>query len=288
MSSSFKVRFLNIFRNIFKLRLFETMLVKMTAHRSTDHLFCKLAPNPYQYKSPSYRTFILDGVKLTADISDYIGHYYYFGFQDKSHRKLFDLCRQDYNIIDVGANIGFTTLKMAQIANNGNVIGFEPDPLNYSRCVVNFNQNSLPNARVLNLGLGNQETNLNLEIRTPSNRGGNRMSIHQAEGISVPVKTLDHQFQQLNIPAVNLIKIDVEGFELKVLQGAEQVIKKFKPILFIELDDNNLKDQGDSAMELVSFISRQKYTQVLNAETGEKIDQNTNFSNCHYDIIARP
>ena len=51
-----------------------------------------------------------------------------------------------------------------------------------------------------------------------------------------------------------MIKIDVEGFEMKVLRGGGKTLKTFKPSLFIELDDNNLKDVGSCAKDLVKFL----------------------------------
>jgi len=71
-----------------------------------------------------------------------------------------------------------------------------------------------------------------------------------------------------------------------VLNGAIEVIKRFHPKFFIELDDNNLKEQNSSARELVQFLVDNDYT-VVNAETQNKIYPELNFDNCHYDIIAR-
>jgi hypothetical protein len=83
-----------------------------------------------------------------------------------------------------------------------------------------------------------------------------------------------------------LIKVDVEGFELHVLRGAEKTLRQCKPALFIELDDNNLSDQGDSAEKLVSYLEDLGYA-ITDAGTGAPVRSGKPFTNCHTDIIAR-
>ena len=90
-----------------------------------------------------------------------------------------------------------------------------------------------------------------------------------------------------NITKIDLIKIDVEGFEMNVLKGGIQTLQKFKPKMFIELDDNNLKDVGSSAKELINFIAKLDY-KIINAEDETPITADTDFTNCHYDIICLP
>lgn len=87
-------------------------------------------------------------------------------------------------------------------------------------------------------------------------------------------------------PTVNLIKIDVEGYELRVLLGAEATLKKFYPILFIEINDANLCYQGDSARDLIQFLFRIGYTRITNATTEQLISIDEDITNQHLDIIA--
>ncbi|MGC4022148.1 MAG: FkbM family methyltransferase [Cyclobacteriaceae bacterium] len=288
MEISFKVKFLNFFRNIFKIPVLERLLVLQTRDKSYNDLICKLVPNAYQYKPGSKRLVERNGIKLNVDISDYIGHYIYFGFEDESFNQLLSLCRQDSVVLDIGTNIGWVALNLAAKASDGKVIGFEPDPFNYSIAINNLRINQRSNLQVFPIGLGSENSKLNLEIRTPSNRGGNRIAPPNSQSASfseVEIKKLDNFLDDQKIDRVDLIKIDVEGFELKVLKGASEILKKCKPILFIELDDNNLRDQGDSAKELVESLLSMGY-QIHNAETKESINDKSLFENCHYDLIA--
>ncbi|MDH4057667.1 MAG: FkbM family methyltransferase [Cyclobacteriaceae bacterium] len=285
MNISLKVRIFNFFRNVFKIRFFETVLASLTLGKSSNHFTCKLVPNPYQYSSPTFRVVTRNSIFVRVDISDYIGHFLYFGFKDPNIDRLFQLCKDNFTVLDVGANIGWTVLGLSSIAKKGHVFGFEPDPYNYERCAENVGLNKFNNITIFPVGLGNKNTTLNLEIRTPSNRGGNRITDNGQITRPVNIVRLDDFPPIQDLSKVDLIKIDVEGYELNVLRGGERLLKKFKPLLFIELDDNNLKDQGDSARSLVEFLSTMGY-RIENAATNEKLESNCNFDKCHCDIVA--
>jgi hypothetical protein len=72
-----------------------------------------------------------------------------------------------------------------------------------------------------------------------------------------------------------------------VLSGAEQILQKFKPILFIELNDDNIRDQGGSAKDLIEFLIKLGYTKIVQADTKRQVAPDFDFRHCHFDIIAR-
>jgi FkbM family methyltransferase len=198
---------------------------------------------------------------------------------------LFALVSNGYDILDIGSNIGFTVLSMAQLSIKGKVIGFEPDRLNYERCLININQNNFGNINLYNIGLGSEDMSIPMEVRTEFNRGGNRVALN-GKGEIIEVKKLDNLFPSLNISKVDLVKIDVEGYELHVLQGAKKLLQQFKPTLFIELSDDNLRYHGGSAKELIEFLVRTGYSSIVKADSNFEIKTDFNFKNCHFDIIA--
>lgn len=265
-------------------------LTKQNIENNPSSFFIKLAPNNYQYQKNSIRTFNYNGIKLAVDISDYVGHYLYFGFEDKAQEKLIQLAKSGDIVLDIGTNIGSTLLQFAnKVGNNGRVYGFEPDPINYKVCLANIKLNSFTNIEVANIGLGNENGSFNLVVDTETNRGGNRISYNietQKTSSKIYVVRLDEWIKYNKITKVDLIKIDVEGFELNVLKGAKEVLVLYKPVLFIELDDNNLRAVGNSANELVLYLEALNYL-IESAETGEIIDANKNFTDCHYDIICK-
>jgi len=283
-----KLKILNSIRKIFTLPVFENSLAKaIRKNNFMSWFFSKMAPNPYQYKQRTFKNVEINSVKFSVDISDYLGHYLYFGFPSASYKALFQLGRPGYKIMDIGANIGYTALQLAKISSgNGAVWAFEPDPYNFKQLAINKGLNEKLPLNIFNIGLGDQRSKLKLAVNTQGNLSGNKINENATENYSwVEIYTLDEFVKAQNIPNLDLIKIDVEGFEFKVLKGAENSIKAFRPILFIELDNNHLSDQGSGAKELIMFLSKY-YSSIMHAETKELISSDFNFENCHFDIIA--
>ena len=79
---------------------------------------------------------------------------------------------------------------------------------------------------------------------------------------------LDDFFE--NLDNLNLLKIDVDGFDYKVLQGCRNLILDHKPIIFIELGEKDLNKNGDSVVDIVNFFDEVNYSGVL--ENGELIE----------------
>lgn len=284
-----KTKLFNIGRKLFQIPFLEKALRKKTIGKPTSHFFCKLAPNNYQYPKGSLRHFELNGIQFELDIHDYVGHYLYFGFEDRAHLQLMSLAKKGDIVLDIGTNYGTTILQFAQqVGAEGKCYGFEPDPTNYQICQRLLSFNQFKTIQVENIGLGNEKGAFTLVVDTPSNRGGNRISANAAgkEAVTVQVEILDEWMEKKQISSVQLIKIDVEGFEMNVLKGAVHTIEKFHPLFFVELDDNNLKLQKSSAREVVEFFTRLNY-QVTVAETGQIVTSEFDFRDCHFDIIAK-
>ena len=106
------------------------------------------------------------------------------------------------------------------------------------------------------------------------------------ESESVKVVRLDTEVIALNIKKVSLIKIDVEGYELNVIRGALNTIRKFKPILFVELNEENLKQYGHSSETLVNLLWELGY-RVLDSKTGDVL-RNSNWDSMETDILCLP
>lgn len=285
-----KIRILNFFRTIFKIPFSEQWLRGKTLNKSVDSFWAKLAPNNYQYRSGSIRKFLYNGIKLELDISDYFPHYLYFGFEDNAHKNLMSLVKKDDVILDIGTNYGTTILQFAKLTgDNGRCYGFEPDPINFKICQKNLSLNSFENISVENVGLGNEAAELFLVVDTATNRGGNRISddIEGKENYKVKIIRIDDWIDDKEIKKIDLVKIDVEGFETNVLKGGIQTWKKLRPILFIELDDDNLRQQNSSAKELVGLVERLGYS-IKKAGTREIISSENFFTKCHYDIVCYP
>jgi FkbM family methyltransferase len=282
-----KTKFFNALRLVFRNRLAEAVLFPLTNGRSWNSFFGKLPANFYQYPKNSWRKVKRNGFEFRLDISDYMQWLIYFGLKAEPREVLYKLIRPGMTILDIGANIGETTLAFSRLTGkNGKVISFEPDPVTFLRLQEHLELNNCKNVIAINKGLGNSESEMILE-KGENNSGGNRISPLQTSGEQISITTLDKIYHGLNITSLDFIKIDVEGYELHVLEGGKETIGKFKPEFFIELVDDFLRDQGNSSSALVKFLEERNYA-VTSAENGEKISSRTDFSKTHFDIIAIP
>ena len=264
-------------------RPIENILVKLTINKEFGTFVTKLPPNHCQYKKHSIRNVSRNGINYYLDISDLIDWFIYWGFQEVSMKKLFSLIREGDYVVDVGANVGAVTLNAAKlVGDKGRVFSFEPDPVNFIRLQRNFSLNKFDNIKLTSKALGDIEGKGFIRVVTERNLGGNRLS---TTGTPIEIITLDDFIKREKINRVDLIKIDTEGYEMHVLKGAIQTLKTFKPKLFIEIDDNNLKEQGASALELIKYLENLGY-KLTNAETDKEVNAKQDFSNCHFDAIG--
>jgi FkbM family methyltransferase len=278
---------LNRVRSLFKFSPIEKCLAKLSQGKTSTSLVGKLLPSHYLYKKGSHRVVRRYGLNFNLDISDLVDWHLYYGLKETEHEKLYALCKEDFVVMDIGTNNGAVLMQLCQKVNNGFVYGFEPDPTNFVRCQTNVALNDLKNLRVNNIGLGKEAGRLSLVVVDETNMGMNKISSDFSSADSgVIINTVDNFIAENAITRVDLVKIDTEGFELNVLLGAAELLRNMKPILFIELDDNNLKDQKQSAKQLISYLEGYQY-RIERADTGASITSLQDFTNCHFDIIAR-
>ena len=263
MSYSARTRLLNFFRKALSNPIAEQILLLLVPGRPSSAFLSKLVPMPYLYPAPTWRLAERDGLKLKLDLSDLVDWYVYFGFQDRANDFLFGLVKPNYCIFDVGANIGYVSLRCGLLASKGSVTGFEPSSHNFAKCMANLNLNELSNVNVYNLGMGRKEGVMHLGVDDVHNRGMNNIRAVpesvSGEDEKINVSTIDRWIQHHAVAQIDLIKIDVEGFEMEILKGAEHTISQFKPGLFLEVNDRFLKRFGSSAHELFEWLSDRQY-----------------------------
>jgi FkbM family methyltransferase len=145
-----------------------------------------------------------------------------------------DLIKNGDTVIDAGANIGFFSIKVAHDFPGTKVCAFEPAPETFET----LKKNTKPYANILcfNVGLGDEVAQRELGIwdEAPEANNFDRLEFNESLGKpdrtqSVGITTID-QFAK-DLPAVNFIKIDAEGYEAKILKGAAETIKKYKPVI---------------------------------------------------------
>ncbi len=281
------MRFIDIPKEIFKVPWLESGLASMTDRRSPGDWITRLPPLYKSYKKGSIRHAVRNHIRYELDISDYMEWLVYFGIQAEPRESLYQLVEKGNTVLDIGTNIGEVALNLAKLVGSSGVVHtFEPDPFVFSKLSKNYSLNTFTNIYLNNFALGDAEGELTISAEVNNNRGGTRVSSSSNEGNTVRVTTVDHYADCLGINKIDVIKIDVEGYELKVLQGAMNSLRKFRPALFIEINEANLNAQGDSASALIAFLNSLAYNKISEALGRKEVSFLDDFSNCHFDIIA--
>jgi FkbM family methyltransferase len=161
-------------------------------------------------------------------------------------------------VIDVGANIGFFTRQFATwVAEGGKVIAVEPEALNYARLQYAIAQAGLTGVvETIQAAVAEVSGEGLLEIN-PGHPGDHKLG---TKGVPIALTTIDDLLAARGWPEVSLIKIDVQGAEARVLAGARQALERFRPALFLEVDDQQLRQYGSSAGDLLKTATEQGYT----------------------------
>ncbi len=171
-------------------------------------------------------------------------------YQQPVRKRSFTYLKNNNFAIDVGANVGLWTKDMSEEFTF--VWAIEPVE-DFRQCLQKniFNNN----VDIKPFALGAENTVIDMII-TEENTGHSHVDIDSLGKGTIPM----HRLDDLNIPPLDYIKIDCEGYELNVLKGAEQTIKKHKPIIVIEQKfhkDVGHVDDGEAVTLLRSFGARQ-------------------------------
>jgi FkbM family methyltransferase len=138
-------------------------------------------------------------------------------------------------VVDVGAHVGKYTLRACRMVGPaGRVIAIEAHPINYSLLVENVRLNGGRNVRTVRCAAWNVRTKLGLFIGCSS--GHHSLKFDDGRGcLQVQTRTIDDILEEHEIEQVDWIKIDVEGAEVEVLEGARKTITTSRPKIILEV-----------------------------------------------------
>lgn len=185
-------------------------------------------------------------------------------------------------IFDVGTFIGASSLVFSKfVGKTGKVVGFEPNPFNMDRISLNMQRNKefSKNISIYPYALGKIDENLKMTLSSEIDNGfsstsrleGTHPKLHNSdlpegfEEISVEVKKLD-TFLKENKFRPDIIKVDIEGAEYDFLLGALETLRKYKPILYIEIHSEYC------AIRCYELLSLEGYSvTIINEEQDNRI-----------------
>jgi FkbM family methyltransferase len=201
-------------------------------------------------------------------------------YESGTSRFLGTVLREGDTFVDVGAHVGFFSLLGAVFTGpSGQVISFEPEEENYRHLVENIRLNGFTHVVPVNSAVGDAAGIAQLYVNA-DNDGGHALwdvGLHAFNARSratprprrVRVTTLDGFFAGRAITSLKAIKIDAEGGELRILQGAKGTLERHRvPFVICEVNRFALERMGTSETQLRAFMAGLGYEAYLFAPDG--------------------
>ncbi len=152
--------------------------------------------------------------------------------------------------IDVGANIGTSSLALARhVGPTGTVIAFEPQPKVAHCLAAALVMNGISHVRLVTAALGQAQGIARMDFSAAAHHANHGTLSLGEQGDFVPILRLD----DLALPRCDLIKIDVEGHEWQVIQGARGVIEHLRPVVYFEAK------RLPSTQSIITFFQERNY-----------------------------
>lgn len=188
-------------------------------------------PTSFAYRLPHGETVDL---RYREDLGTQV--LFHGGYEDREIAELCKYIPAGGTVLDVGANIGLSALEFARTAGSqGKVIAFEPHPDTAARLRGNLDRNGIGNVEIVQAAVGaapgtvtfNESADATLSSATLVPR-------NLVRSFDVPLTTVDLTWAAVGKPSVSALKIDVEGGELAVLQGATELLARDHPVILLE------------------------------------------------------
>jgi FkbM family methyltransferase len=168
-------------------------------------------------------------------------------------------------VVDVGANIGMISIRSAKlVGNSGRVIAIEPNPNIAPFCKENIWLNGVKNVTVFQTALGAHEgmTSFNCDRSDDCSR------VIEKGGVEVPITLLDKVMEMEPTREIDLLKVDVEGYEFVVLEGAVKSLKRTR-LIYIEVDAANYSHYGRRTEEMIDLLNSHGFDTFVSDEDGK-------------------
>jgi len=188
-------------------------------------------------------------------------------------------------LLDIGANFGYYSVVLAShLKKKCEIHAFEPNPCTLKLLRHHVEINGLMDViHIHDLALGDNPGTASLATKA-LNSGGTHVVPFNESSTCVQVTTLDDFCDHQGLTRLDLIKIDVEGFEERVLRGGHRSLRRWQPVLLLELEPARLRDKCSSVEHVVAtlrelgyqlFVSRRQSLQpLLDLPKGDDVKPN--------------
>lgn len=203
------------------------------------------------------------GAQVMADLSTSMGlRLYRYGLWDDLFEGLHNELSAGDVFIDCGANIGLFTIAAATLVGpTGQVVAFEPAPPAREALERNIDLNGFAQVTVLPYALAERPSTMPFLLMGDSGGLSSFCPECPADGriVQVTVAALDAVIPVDCWGRIRLMKIDIEGAEVRAFQGADRLLTCERPVLIVEVEDEHLRRQGSSAAALYKLLDHYGY-----------------------------
>lgn len=210
-----------------------------------------------------------DGITYELHLSELIDSaiFYQGSFEPQTSSLIDSICSKGMTVLDIGANIGCHTLRFAKnVGPQGRVIAFEPTSWAFKKLKRNVSLNHFNNISLEKLALSNKNEvdTCCLSSSWPIYPDPD-MKLHPVhngligEPEEVEFIKLDEYVSRKDISKIDLVKIDVDGYEYRVLEGGIETIRNNTPSMIIEMSERTHKAVGSDIYEMLSMLTKLGY-----------------------------
>ncbi len=222
-----------------------------------------------------------NGLKYALDLQDDIQKFIYFNvYERRDIKRVLELVREGGVCLDVGANVGGYALNFAKrVGRNGKVYAFEASPSVAQKLRRNIALNGYESIiEVEEWAVSDKKGKVSFAVSPEGNSGWGHIGEDErfSKTISVDTNTLDYFFEHKNIHSVDLMKVDIEGAEDKLIEGAQKVLseKRIKHIYmeFCKMSGEEVKGRINR-LQHFGYFPEKDDSRVL-----EKMQMDSRFS----------
>jgi FkbM family methyltransferase len=195
---------------------------------------------------------------------------FFTGFEPEVRRVICSSIKPGHDAIDIGANGGVHTVEMARAAGKGSVLACEPNPQAQSRLQQNLALNGIKNVVQSNAAVLDKEGPVTLYVPQDSQHAagaslyaGMHKQLRQNRAVTVAGTTIDKLVSSYGLRKIDLIKIDVEGFEGPVLRGGRETLRSQHPKIIFEYTRDWWNKLGYSLPQVTNDLRAIGYTGIL-------------------------
>lgn len=206
-------------------------------------------------------------IRMTVDLGEHMGsQIFWFGYYARDVLfALRDRIRPGMVFLDVGANIGEVSLFAAKrVGPRGRVISFEPVNDLADKFAANVAKNGFEHVSLLRSGVAEKKGEAVIFDQPSKFQDGSQHrglgTLYQSDlrnepKQTIPLMTIDNVVDDTGSEPVDIMKIDVEGAELPALHGAENVLRRFKPSIAIEIGLDTCRQAGYEPKDIFDYLT---------------------------------